>query len=794
MNNKLKATNLTVKSFRGINNEISLQLNDITVLKGENGTGKSSFVNAIEYLFSKDLMFLKNKTIDTTKSAVNRNATIDDVKIELKFKNKNYIRFENSKRENKPIFNDILKNTYVRNASFILNRKKLLKFIDGTQGDRYKAIMELCGMEKIDKIQSSLSSSHSSLKKELDNISSVYDDKLTELSTILTSKPSSSFDECINNLNIRLKNNGKDTIDENTNINDFISNLDLSEYSIILNKIDSFNQVYDKIDIKSFGYKLSKILEEYECIASDNLRTSQSLLKVLKTSQDYFKLSNSNTCPVCENNINSDEIIEKISDKIQVINKNDSNFSNWKINIHKLISSIDLQIENCKNLNGIIFELDELIDNMLPNFDYNNLINFKEDLIGFLDFKKIPSDFSDINFQPMESEIKSINDLLKDYETSQNIDDLANIYNILFKVKELKQLESQIKVLTKQRNVALKTFNVFTDSKEKFISDMISEIRKDIKTYYEFIHGDDKINSPDIQLSGSKLVDVYLNSFGDVVDSRSYASEGHLDTLGICIFLAFNKKFNPLPLIVFDDVLTTVDLPHKERIARLIIDKLVDYQFIITTHSSLWSEQLKRLGIVFNREPRIYELINWSLEEGPITSKPLEAEQKIDRYLSDNFQDFQAAGNTARRYLEYTLTQICITNNIKVPINDKYDVNTLFDEVKKFTENVVEGTNLKAYYKHVWDEINETRYVANILSHHNEESALLPKSDVVKFCEDVIRLNHAYKCTCKTFMKLDSKSKKLICSNPSCRDAIDFNSFVDIDFGFGQEEVELNEE
>lgn len=67
MNKNLTVNKLTVKSFRGINHEISLDLHNITILKGENGTGKSSFVNAIEYLFSDDLSFLKNKTINSKK-------------------------------------------------------------------------------------------------------------------------------------------------------------------------------------------------------------------------------------------------------------------------------------------------------------------------------------------------------------------------------------------------------------------------------------------------------------------------------------------------------------------------------------------------------------------------------------------------------------------------------------------------------------------------------------------------------------------------------------------------------
>ena len=792
MNKKLKVHTLNVKSFRGINHEISLQLGDITIIKGENGTGKSSFVNAIEYLFSNDLAFLKNKTINTKKAAFNWASGQDDAKIELKFKNKKYIKFENSKRENSGIFDDILKNTYIKNASFILNRKKLLNFIDGTQGDRYKAVMELCGIEKIDKIQSAISTSKSSIKKELDKVSSIHDNKLGDLSELLIDNRNASLDACINELNKHLKENGKDTIDEDTDIDEFINNLDLSDFTIIISKINDFKILYDKIKINNLESKLKLVLDEYENIASDNLKSSQSLLKTLKTSLDYIELTNTDKCPVCENDINPEEILTQLSGKIENINKNNSSFINWKKRVNNLIRDVELEIENCKNLNTIINDLNKLTGNILPNFEYENLVSFKNDLNEFSKFKKVLSDFDDIKFNPLYSEITSIKKLLIDYESSQNIDDLSKIYNMLFIIKELKELQIEIDSLSKQHDVASKTFDVFIQSKEKFIKDMISEIRDDIKTYYEFIHGNDLISAPDIQLSGPKLIDVYLNSFGDLVDSRSYASEGHLDTLGICIFLAFNKKFSEIPLIVFDDVLTTVDLPHKERIARLIVDKLTDYQFIFTTHSSLWAEQLKRLCIDSKRNHILHELIDWSLEEGPVTSKLLEAEQKIEKYLSNDHQDFQAAGNTARRYLEYTLTQICIENNVKVPISDKYDVGTLFDEAKNHTIKAVSGTSVEPYYRHVWAEINKTRYIANILSHYNEESSSIPKSDVVKFCEDVINLNHAFTCYCgKSILKLDSKAHKLICSNPKCRDSIDMNGFSDIDFGYVEEEAEL---
>lgn len=788
MNPELKVHTLNVKSFRGINHEISLQLGDITIIKGENGTGKSSFVNAIEYLFSNDLAFLKNKTINTNRSAFNYLADKDDAKIELRFKRKKYVKFEHSHRENSSVFDEILKNKYIKSASFILNRKKLLQFIDGTQGDRYKAVMDLCGIDKIDKIQSAISASKSTIKKELENITGMHDDKLTGLSMLLADKDDLSFDECVEKVNELLESNQKNTISDNTDFDEFIDNLDLSELSVISAKIGDFHELYSRTNINQLDLKLGNVLKDYESIASSNLKTSQSLLKTLKTSYDYIELTNSDKCPVCENTIDPTEILQIITGKISTIDENNSGFNNWKKQLQSLINEVGLEIENAKSLNALIDDINRLANDFLPNFTYDNLIEFKNDLSEFIEFNKVLSDFNQYNFQPLHNEITAISKSLTDYEKTQNLDDLTDMYNAIFTIKDLKELEKRIKTLSDQYIKVSKTFDVFISTKEQFIRDMISEIRYDIKTYYEYIHGDDLIAAPDIKLTGPKLIDVYLNSFGELVDSRSYASEGHLDTLGICIFLAFNKKFNEIPFIVFDDVLTTVDLPHKQRIAKLIVEELTDYQFLITTHSPLWADQLKVFCNEAKRNHIVHEFIDWSLDEGPIIAKPLNAEDKIFKYLSNDHQDLPAAGNAARRYLEYTLKEICIMNKVKVPISDRYDVNTLFNDAKRHTLRVVRGTSVEPYYVHVWGEINKTRNIANKLSHYNPDD--LPKNDVVKFCEDVINLNHAFKCKCgKSFLKLDPVSHKMICSNEHCREAVDMNAFENLDFGLG--EVEL---
>ena len=121
----------------------------------------------------------------------------------------------------------------------------------------------------------------------------------------------------------------------------------------------------------------------------------------------------------------------------------------------------------------------------------------------------------------------------------------------------------------------------------------------------------------------------------------------------------------------------------------------------------------------------------------------------------------------------------------------KYDVGTLFEDVKKFTLDVVAGTSLEPYYRSVWSELNQTKHTANILSHYNKESSQLPRSDVEKFCGDVINLREAYTCwSCRrSLLKLDIASNKLICERSNCRETIDMDGFKDIDFDFVEEEA-----
>ena len=680
------------------------------------GMGKSSFVNSLEYLFVQKLEFLARSTIK--KSAyVNENSSKKDVLIELNLDDDEYIRLDGSRKSHSAAFDEILENTFFKNASFVINRSRLLEFIEGSSGDRYKRIMKLLGIKKLDKIQDVLSPSIKSLKQELEFKVDTFEDDLQELEDLrysldstrqsisnikevndvilkdielnkkqniedkeklsrLMNKNEDEYNKYINEINVLLAEKDLDLIDLDTDIESYKRKLYSADVFNLDGKIEDFNNAYDKLEL-NIGDDLNNVLEEYEYIASDNLKSSRYLIKTLKSSADYIKFTDSDICPVCSNNIDSENIINEITEKISKINSSNDAYNNWKKSLKLLISKIDNEIHNLEKLNDLIIKIDELTNSNIDTIDLTIYSQLKNDLNEFLEFKKHPSDFNSYDLNNFYDDVHSIKVNVNNTDLNDEKEEYLNIISKLtdldvFKksevdVESLKiqiqqrereienktreiqqrkiesenfersiiQLETEIRELEnkidnydeilkeseKQLKKAEKTFEIFTKTKQEYIDNMLFEIRDDIKYFYDFIHDEDEIMSPDFLLSGAKKIDVHLDSFGESVDSRSFASEGHLDTLGLCIFLAFNKQFNNLGLMVLDDVLTTVDASHKEKIAKLLLEEFEDFQFIITAHNKTWVDELEDLCIEYGKDNVVYEIEDWSLEEGPVISK-----------------------------------------------------------------------------------------------------------------------------------------------------------------------------
>lgn len=779
MSEGLQIKKLSVQSFRGINCKQSLDFSNknIIVLYGENGFGKSSFVTALEFLFAGKLSMLMGSDIDK-KSFLHKNSKQEDLLIELQFDNDEYVKRTYKESECSPSLDYLVNDNSMNNASFILTRKKLLEFVDSTPKDRYEAIIKLCGFEKLDYYQKELGGAFNSLKKQKSLQKSKMNGIIGNISKKLN-KPFLDYDQILDETNLIFEDIGiNGHLGENTDISVFAANLDkfFSSFSIV-KYLTEFNELYDSLNFSELNEDLRSLLKSYEMNVNHQLKSSNKLFELLKNSKEYMTLYPEDKCPVCNSKIDRDSLITDLDSNIKNLENELFNFDIWKKDAVSFISRLKSYKNDFYKLEDIVKNISDFDESIDININFNEELKLLDGLIGDLEnlmkFEHVvvylsKYDLTDLgaNLEIIKNDIDNNSPKLSEGDYSK----IINLKSILDDLIEYNILKKEYSDLDKQCYVAEKSLETFKGLKEQFINDMVLIIKDDVAKYYEFIHGEDKINSPSFSVKSDRGIKLFLNSFGKDVDPRSYASEGHLDTLGLCIFLAFVNRFSKMKFLVLDDIVSSVDLQHKSKIIKLLFKEFNDYQFLITTHSHIWAEQIRRFSIARKLKAKIYEISDWTLEEGPVINEILDYEARIKKYLEKPNPDKNAAANTARRYLEYFLYEFAKANEVELPVKEHYMVGTLENKVGSFILKAVKGTALENYYADLWEDFCSTCFYANYLSHNNYDSEDLTYNDIKEFCDSVLLLKKALICEKHNnhFLIFNQEKHSISCPQKRC--------------------------
>ncbi len=91
-------------------------------------------------------------------------------------------------------------------------------------------------------------------------------------------------------------------------------------------------------------------------------------------------------------------------------------------------------------------------------------------------------------------------------------------------------------------------------------------------------------------------------------------SEGHQDSMGVCLFLALSEHLNTslIDLIILDDVVMSVDVGHRRAFCSVLATNFPDKQFIITTHDTTWANQIRGEGLVSSKQ--MLKFFDWSVD------------------------------------------------------------------------------------------------------------------------------------------------------------------------------------
>ncbi len=302
------------------------------------------------------------------------------------------------------------------------------------------------------------------------------------------------------------------------------------------------------------------------------------------------------------------------------------------------------------------------------------------------------------------------------------------------------------------------------DERQKFTDSIIAEIAQDVGKLYESVHPGEGLDKIALQLDPARRASLNLgaNFEGHEVPPQAYFSQSHLDTLGLCVFLALAARDRASEtILILDDVLGSVDEPHVERAIGMVYEVSKKFQHtIVTTHYRPWREKFRWGLLKPDQVCQFVELSTWSLGNGLALSGSVPEIVRLKSLLSETPPDVQSICGKSGVILEALLDFLTLKYGCAVPrrpggtytlgdllpaINGK-----LLAALKAETLTHVSGaqpTISALQLKPILDDITKIASARNVMGAHFNPSAFdLYPADGIAFAKLVEQLADALIC------------------------------------------------
>jgi len=791
----VKIKTINIHAFRGIP-DIELQLDGKNLLlRGENGTGKSSLVEAIEFFFTGKISHLEGtRGLSLQRHGPHVNFKPDDLNVKLTFNpgnvslNRTLISSPSPPEQLKDYFQIIQKDT------FILRRSQILTFIMSKPADRFRAIGSIIGVEPLDEIELGMMRVRDDLKGEIKSEEEKIGELINDLSTTIK-KDITKVEEVLPALNEMLQEFDLPLIkslgDVDKHAEEMLKAVKKTE---TIDRIEVLNKILGTTETeliaKEIIDELNDLNNKVKHLLQEDIRLELSINKLLKSGRKVIEEEEMDICPLCEQKIDRERLLTKIDDRLKilrdlsekssevrimsvpVINKLNGIVDEFKNTIPKIESFSELAEEKSKIIEKITF-LNEFVSHITSAKDLQNEIPVQE-------FNQQKNEINEI-WSSLSTKCDQLLNVIGLTEAEKKVLGVARlIEQARSKTTELSKVQTELKMCQNRFDLAEKIYSTFSETKKAKIQETYDSMQGDIQSFYSMLHPNELHKNIEltVELGQRASTKLRMESFGrEGEDPRALTSEGHLDSLGLCIFLGFVKKFNDgCSLIVLDDVVSTVDAKHRENICKLLLGEFRDKQLLITTHDEVWYGQLRAFQRAYGIERDFKNLVitNWHVENGPTIKQYKIRWERIQEKIDSG--DKTGAGNDGRQYLEWLLKQICKVTNASVPVNNWQNamISGILPHTKKRCEDIIKEDDFRAKISKAFQDLETTISMGNLLSHNNELAEEVSIEEVKRFCESVHNLHNAFLCpTCGHFVGYYRELKILRCPNTRCENPME---------------------
>jgi energy-coupling factor transporter ATP-binding protein EcfA2 len=337
--------------------------------------------------------------------------------------------------------------------------------------------------------------------------------------------------------------------------------------------------------------------------------------------------------------------------------------------------------------------------------------------------------------------------------------------------KQVMDSKARTEELAKLQPLLQKAYDVARTSRIQFTQKILDDVATECNKLYAVVHPKEPLAISKLALDQGKRASLnQAASFEGHTDvpPQAYFSESHLDTLGFCFWLAIVKREckNADTVVVLDDVFSSVDAAHLGRIAQLITDESPNFgQVIVTTHQRLWRD-IYRYQHGAGKLTQVVELQKWTLAKGVSSYKTRLAVDELIASIAAAPFDRQVTGSKAGVLLEAMLDYLALQYRCRVARSHdgSYTLGELLDGTESLFKHMeIQRPDLNAAGQPqtppkylpsspltVVTKIRSMAFLRNqVGAHFNSAGAAVADADIQDFAGSTVKLAEALSCpTC----------------------------------------------
>ena len=686
--------------FRGLPaNEFELRGRNLVIL-GTNGKGKSAVVDGIEFIFSGQVARFTGAGTGSIShnEAVKNIKTGGDPKVVLALSNAHGARGEVSRAlssESTEVTGPEVFGTYFDQHpsvdGFVLRRSKILDFVCDQDADRYQKFVQLLGITKVDSLQRAFVEAERQAKAANERATTTLQTKLAVFNDPVANFTPQSLADVFTHVSAIVESFELEKLEKWEDLEQRLPLLKSKRPNANRDKVDALTRALVSLETPlaatpdadvELANELRGKISELAGSSSDSPRA-----KLIDEGKAYLSAHPDETyCPLCEHEFVKplEDILARLKSRSEALTELRAATSNR----HAAMARIKRYADDF----SAQLEKDLEHSELLGNEHKKTLRDARAAALRFyrLIARAIGGSFTgDISLPDRLLSVvetrSSLVESLKAQKTALTPPDTTKLEAAITLVergvaswKDISEAEQTVGNSSEILRRTTIAKDSFSSAREASIQAVFTNISGTVLDYYKRLHdfgeGSESSECTALELkptsraaAGGLRLAIQFLGLADSKDPRAFLSEGHLDSLGLCLFLAAVRIFNPPgSLLVLDDVLTSIDKEHRRRVGELLYSEFQDHQIILTTHDEHWNDLLSSSARAWGLQDRwrYIKLEGWNVETGPVLSVVDSSWTFIDENLTE--PNYRNLGGPFRLVIEDFMKRCAAKIELKV--------------------------------------------------------------------------------------------------------------------------------